>query len=176
MLRILLSLALLVPVAAADTDFIYRDGEPLAGSHIRPIRLRSPLPYDKRYDQLDARERERLRANYREMPVNCEPPFPEAGLKPLLRELVRLQDQKGLDGQGSLSLLAQVDAKGEVASVAALESPSPELGALGSVILFNTRFKPARCDGTPLAMDYLLEVELVDLLSQGVSGRALTRR
>lgn len=175
MLNILLSMALIAAPASlsAGEGFTFRDGEPLAGSNIRPSRLVSQLPFDKKYEQLSAGERETLRANYESMSAKCEPPFPEAGLRPVFRQLVQHQDKRRIDPRGRLSLLVKVGADGEAKEIAALESPSPELSQIGGAILLNTRFKPARCEGQAVAMDYLMEVEVLSLATQGVSARSL---
>jgi hypothetical protein len=56
-------------------------------------------------------------------------------------------------------LIATVEANGEVSSVKAIGSPSPEMTKFASTILLLTKFKPAICSGHPCRMDFPLWYE-----------------
>jgi hypothetical protein len=59
---------------------------------------------------------------------------------------------------GSLRLTVDVDASGKTTAVIVYESPDDKMAELMKTILFNQKFSPALCDGTPCAMRYPFNV------------------
>lgn len=86
------------------------------------------------------------------IPDGDEPPFPLFGLKPVHQKVAAAQNR--LLVEGPLVLVASVDATGEVTEIKAIGSPSQEMTMQVAGILYDTKFKPARCSGQPCAMQY----------------------
>jgi hypothetical protein len=55
-----------------------------------------------------------------------------------------------------------VDEKGIVNEVKVVESPSAEMSKSIAGVMMYAKFKPARCNGAPCAMDFPLELEFPD--------------
>lgn len=157
MTRFLLSLLCLTAcsVFAADGDFSYRQGDDPAP------RLLSPLPFDKKFEQLGESDKTRLRALHPGLAADCEPPFPQDGLAPIFEQLTRYQSRSGIDAAGRMAFEVDVDKAGAVTAVAITATPSPRLDKMADYILRDTAFKPARCKGEATAMKYRLAFELL---------------
>ncbi|MFC4161210.1 energy transducer TonB [Chitinimonas lacunae] len=158
MSRMLLSLLCFATVAAAE-PYTYRDGE-ASGAGEAPARLVSPVPFDKRYEQLNEAERTALRSR-QTLPAECEPPFPLEGWRPLFEQLTRYQARSGIDVAGQMAFTLQVDQAGTVTDVTIQRSPSERLNRMASQLLRDVPFKPARCKGEASAMAYKLDFELL---------------
>jgi hypothetical protein len=112
----------------------------------------SLLPLDKRYRDLSPAERIILHQQWENIPAGDEPPYPIDGLRPIHVAIARAQ--QALNVMGSLDLVVNVDATGEVTDVKAIGSPSAEMTKYAAAVMFNTKFKPAVCGGRPCAMQY----------------------
>ena len=110
------------------------------------------LPLNRRYAQLTEGEKAIVRGWYEPLKPGDEPPYPAAGLKPIVEGLVKAQQRLLVEGE--LFLVATVDSQGHVAAVKAYKTPDPEMTKLVATILVETPFKPAVCDGQPCRMDF----------------------
>ena len=148
-----LVLCALFTSATAPADAFSLRGDARPGSAVRTaIAASAHIPLDKRYEELTAEQRAVLNANYEAVGLDDEPPFPAAGLEPLVRLLH--QAQQKLRARGELYLVATVAADGTVTEVKTVGSPSAEMTRVASSALMLTRFKPARCAGVPCSMQY----------------------
>jgi len=91
-----------------------------------------------------------------------EPPYPLGGMRAIFRLVDRNVDQlAGRQEKGPLVAVAKVDDQGVVTQVSVFRTPSPLVTAAITSALVNTPFQPARRNGAPVAMDYLVSVELL---------------
>lgn len=116
------------------------------------------LPFDKRYEELTAPQRDMLKSQYERMAENDEPPYPSEGLAQIYRA-VHAAQQKRL-ANGTLSVLVDIDSSGTPVSAAVYQTPDPDLGTFVAAVLLRQRFKPGVCGGSPCAMVYPFRVEL----------------
>lgn len=138
---------------APAPEYTIRESEPRTGSNIRRAVVRgSPIPINKKYEELSAEQKDSLNQFYESMGPGDEPPFPADGLKPIHHAMAKAQ-QKFLVS-GDLMLIAAVASDGNVTQVKAIGSPSPEMTKFASTVLLLTKFKPALCKGAPCTMDY----------------------
>jgi hypothetical protein len=141
-----------------EPEYAIKQDRPLAGSHIRRDAVRGKaLPINRTYQQLSPEQRALVHSWYESIPPGDEPPFPAEGTKPV-HDAVR-KGQAKLLVKGELMLIATVEASGEVSSVKALGSSSPEMTKFASTILLLTKFKPAICAGQACKMDFPLWYE-----------------
>lgn len=148
-----LVLSALLASATAPADAFSLRGEARPGSAVRTaIAVSARIPLDKRYEELTAEQRAVLNAAYESVGPDDEPPFPAAGLEPLVRLLH--QAQQKLRARGGLFLVATVAADGSVSEVKVIGSPGAEMARVAGSVLMLTRFKPARCAGEPCSMQY----------------------
>jgi len=150
--------------AADDDTFRYRGREYMpTGSHVaRRLTWSSKIPFDKTYAELTPAQKAHVRDQYSALAPDEEPPFPKEGLRALFA-LVDLQvDQSTprLD-PGPLTAVARVDAEGDAQTLSFYKTPNAfAMAAVGQALL-KTPFKPARRNGAPVAMDFLLAVDLL---------------
>jgi hypothetical protein len=147
--------------AAIESAFPHavREIDPVVGSNIRRIVMRSELPTQLTWAELDPQDRRRLLDRYDRLAPGDEPPFPQRGLFTLLRQMDLMQ--RTVPVEGELSVVATVDALGKVERVSVLRSPHPGATRLLAINLMDTPFKPARCAGEPCRMDFPLRLHLV---------------
>jgi len=143
---------------------IKEDG-PHTGSHVSRERIIGSLPLDKRYSELTREQRSALKSLYEQMAEDDEPPFPVDGLGPLYKGIAEVQkhllrSRFGLGVDGPLALHVQVDSQGNAMSVAAYQSPDPEVTKYAATIAMLTKYKPAVCRGQPCAMAFPIRIEL----------------
>ena len=157
-LFVAVSAAAQAPAPAPAPEYTIRESDPRTGSNIRRSLIRgSPIPINKKYEELSAEEKDTLNQSYEAMGPGDEPPFPADGLKPIHQAIAKAQ-QKHLF-RGELVLIATVAADGNVTQVKAIGSPSPDMTRFASTVLLLTKFKPARCKGEPCKMDYLFRFD-----------------
>jgi hypothetical protein len=138
-----------------EAEYSIKQDRPPPGFLIRRDAVRGKaLPFNRTYQQLTAEQRALVHSWYESIPAGDEPPFPAEGTKPI-HDAVRKGQAKMLV-KGELMLIATVEANGEVSSVQAIGSPSPEMTKFASTILLLTKFKPAICSGQPCKMDFPL--------------------
>ena len=122
------------------------------GRNMRPVEATSPIPFNKRFHQLDDRQMAIYRSYFEGLKETETPPFPKKGIREIYIPLVK--GHKRIGGSGDLLIYAEINEKGGVEKVIVYESPTKKLADLATTILFNTKFKPATCDGKPCTMDY----------------------
>ena len=155
-----LCLVLAADLAAAQSpkQFEFRVAE--VGSHIAGTAGRADgLPLNRRYAELDAAEKAKVRSNYEAMPAGDEPPYPADGLLPVFMA-VQTGKQASL---GQLTLVADVDSAGKVRHVDSFGKVDAEFARFAARVLASTPFKPGQCAGKPCNMQYVLKIQIAGL-------------
>jgi len=130
------------------------------GSHIARNVAFSPAPFDKRYGDLSAAQKDVVRGAYDHMAEGDEPPFPAYGLGPIFRLVARL-DPTLVKG-GPLKASVMVGADGKPVSVRVLDAPNDFLTDFVGNALMLQDYKPAVCAGQPCGQEFLLLATLTD--------------
>ncbi len=152
--------------ALADEEgtFRFRGADFMAtGSHVeRHLTWSARLPFDKTFAELSAAQVAYIRDQYDGLAPDEEPPYPQEGMQAIFRLVDKSADQIiGRSDKGPLVAVAKVDDRGVVTSVAVFKTPGASVTAAISYALMNTPFKPARRNGAPVAMDYVVRVDLL---------------
>ncbi|MFT3820019.1 MAG: hypothetical protein QM750_20810 [Rubrivivax sp.] len=147
--------ALLAGTATAQQpQHAIREDAPRVGSNIRRNLAESAsIPVNLPYEQLSPADRRQFHENYVSIADGDEPP---AGLQAVLKPIT--QAQQRLLSRGELFLVATVSAAGEVTTVTAHGSPSPEMTKFAAQALLLTPFKPAVCGGQACEMEFPLRI------------------
>ncbi|HEX7638562.1 MAG TPA: energy transducer TonB [Burkholderiaceae bacterium] len=153
---------------AADSHVTYALRDAVTGSLIRQDRVTASVPFNKRYDELTAEQKAVLRQESAAAKPTDETPFPSDGLRHLVNPLMRLAEHSGMSGP--LVASAEVDAQGHALSVSVRTSPDPSMTELAQVALLKETYRPARCDGQPCAMTYVLRVTFLPSDTSLVEG------
>ena len=161
-----LALAVLAPATpsfADDPVFRFRGREYMAtGSNIsHRLVWTSRLPFEGAYADLTPQQVAYVRDQYDGLLPEEEPPYPADGL----RAVFRLMDEEvdlliAQTERGPLVAVAKVDETGTVRSVSVYKSPNAAVTAAIAQALLKTEFKPARRQGKPVAMDFVVRAEL----------------
>jgi hypothetical protein len=151
--------ASLAAVAQSDPpQYGIKFDSPPTGSHIRRDAVRGKaVPLNRTYPQLTAEQRALVHSWYESIAPGDEPPFPAEGTKPIHDALRKAQAKLLVSGE--LMLIATVEPNGEVSSVKAIGSPSPEMTKVAGTVVLLTKFKPAVCSGQPCKMEFPLWYE-----------------
>lgn len=126
------------------------------GTRLGHAAIRSALPMNRRYAELDDAEKARVRADYEGMPAADEPPYPAEGMLPVFVAIKAAMDKLGTQGQ--LTLVADVDASGKVQHVDTFGSVDADFARFVSGVIVATPFKPGVCAGKPCAMQSVLRM------------------
>jgi hypothetical protein len=130
-----------------------KEAEPRTGSFIkRNLTLGSPIPINRRYDELTSEEKASILQYYEAMEPSDEPPFPSNGLQPIYDAIQKAQALMLVTGE--MLLFVMINAEGVATEVTAINSPSPDMTRFASSVLLLTKFKPALCKGQPCKMEY----------------------
>lgn len=113
------------------------------------------LPLDKPYQQLTEPQKDIVRSWYEDLGANDEPPFPVNGMAPLMADIATVQ--RRVQVQGRFFAAAHVDDKGNAKTVTIYDIPDARLKQVLAFILIKTKYKPAKCNGKPCAMDFPIE-------------------
>ncbi len=141
------------PITAKEDQVMYNlYGTAPLGTKMRPVEAKSPIPFNKKYSQLSQRQQNIFRSYFEGLKANDIPPFPENGLQEIYKPLV--EGHKRVGGGGELLVFTEINEGGGVNKVIVYKSPSKELADLATTIMFNTKFKPASCDGEPCTMEF----------------------
>lgn len=127
------------------------------GTRLGRAAVRSSLPLNRRYAELDAADQAKLRADYEGMPADDEPPFPAEGLLTVFTAIKNGMDKMG--ALGTLTLVADVDTAGKVRHVDSYGKVDPDFARFASRVLVSTPFKPGMCAGKPCNMQYVLRLQ-----------------
>lgn len=133
------------------------ESAPATGTFIKKQLVSSYLPFNKRYSELTAEQKARLKAEYDKMPDGDEPPFPKDGLGSVYLKLTRAQER--LQSEGALLMHVKVDANGEAQSVDVIESPDRDMTQVAAGVLILEKYKPAVCAGQPCASSFPVRME-----------------
>lgn len=157
--KIYVSLMLLIfciqPIEAKDTYRLY--GDSILGSKFKPIEVKSPLPFDKNFNDFSERQKKMYRLAYGLMD-NQTPALPEGGSQTIYTTLIEGHDR--VSRGGWLRFLVTVNEEGDAVEVAIYDSPSKQMSELALTVFFNTKFIPATCAGEHCQMDYQFEFKL----------------
>ena len=145
--------------ACAADLYALRDDQPETGSNIYRTLLTWPVPIDARYEELDAQQKSIVRADYVTLAADDEPPYPAYGMSGVLKEVGNLR-RAWVDG-GTIHLAIRVDANGRPIGAAVLKAPDEKVARAVTFTLMHTRYKPAKCHGTPCEGDYSFRVDMV---------------
>ena len=143
----------------ADKLYELKEDQPRPGSNVTLPIATSREPLNKRYDELTPEELAAVRADYKALGPNDEPPYPKEGLKPIMDQVVHLEGV--MDVKGPLKLVVRVDRNGQAQGVAAYKSPEPSLAKAVAFALMKAAYKPAKCGGKDCDGEFLLELNLL---------------
>ena len=132
-------------------------GDAPTGSLIRSTDLISPIPLDKRYYELSAEQKNKVRGLFSSLSSNQIPPFPVGGMKAIYKPIIA-EHKKRAKG-GTLSLLATVNENGRVESLSVAQSPTKKMAEVSAAVLNNIQFDPAFCAGEPCKMEFPIEIK-----------------
>lgn len=127
------------------------------GTRLGRAAIRSALPLNRRYADLDAQEKAAVRADYEGMPAADEPPFPAEGLLPVFTAIKNGMEKVG--ALGVLTLVADVDSTGKVRHVDTYGKVDPDFARFASRVLVATPFKAGVCAAKACNMQYVLRLE-----------------
>jgi hypothetical protein len=163
----MLILAVLAPAGPSLADdggvFRFRGQEYRAtGSNVsRRLVWTSQLPFEGSFSELTPTQMAYIRDQYDGLLPEEDPPYPADGLRAIFR---RVDDDVALligqPERGPLVAVAKVDETGAVQSVSVYKSPNAAVTAAIGQALLKTEFKPARRNGKPVAMDFVVRAEL----------------
>jgi len=153
----LLFLSMITGVAQAR-DLFKLYGDAPMGSKFRPVEAKSPIPFNKEYDQLTQKQRNLYRLHFDGLAKDEIPPFPKYGTKSIYLPIIKGHER--IARGGWLRLIAAIDENGKVEEVSVYESPHKEMTELALSVLFHAKFTPATCAGKPCKMDYRFDFEL----------------
>jgi hypothetical protein len=119
----------------------------------------SLYPLNKPYKRFSEDEKAALRALYVDMPSSDEPPFPEDGLIHVIRDIGEFANR--LKQSEDVSIAVVVNDVGEATSIRLLRYQNIETAKAVAYFLVKERYKPARCDGLPCAMEFPFRVRLL---------------
>jgi len=149
------ALLLVAGAASAQDAYVILEDTPTVGSTIKRRLVTWPVPVNRTYAELSAGHRDIVRRAYPDMAPGDEPPYPERGMEPLLREVALVQ--KAQLGDGPVRIGVKVDEKGEAQSAYSLQSPNRNVTQVVGFALMQQKYKPGTCAGQPCARDFIFE-------------------
>lgn len=141
-----------VTAVHAQTARKPKGAAPPVATQTQAENLRSPIPFDKRYEELSPQQLEVLRSTYDNLGENDEPPFPEGGLAGIVSEIAKLPHKAS--APGLVVITVRVDEKGDSQSASVDKTPDDEFAKSIAAIVTAAKYKPAKCAGSPCAMDF----------------------
>ena len=155
-------LLLCAPLIASAADatppkrYSLKQTEPSGGTHIVRELASSNLPLDKPYGELTPQQQRVVKAQYEELGPDDEPPYPLNGPRGIVRALA--DGRNRLHVNGKLLLAVDVNSSGEATAVSVMSSPDDRLTQYAAAVLMKEKYKPARCNGAPCAMQYPVRI------------------
>lgn len=145
--------------AAADpaAPHTYRVTDVLIGSLVPQNIIEGPLPFDATYAALTPEQKAVLFSDYESLGAGDEPPYPLYGIRHLVKPLVPLIET--YDITGSVLAAVKVDSRGNGVDVTVYQSPDPQVSRLVTASLLFDKYKPARCNGQPCSMQFVLRAD-----------------
>jgi hypothetical protein len=126
----------------------------------KDIRWDSKIPLNKTYGELTEEQRAELHKMYQALPAGDEPPFPEAGIKPIFNAIRKAQ--RILQSRGTLDLTVTVGPDGKAIKVENFSSVrTGQMTDHAQEILLLTKYKPAMCHGEPCTMQFRFTQKLL---------------
>ncbi|MBC3872874.1 hypothetical protein [Undibacterium flavidum] len=135
---------------------------PALGTSLKKKVATSSISMDRSYQELSEEEKEAIRSVYDNMPENDEPPYPLYGTREIHRKMS--QTQQYVAAKGVLTMTVDVSSTGEAQSVSIYESPDPDITRVASLVLMETKYKPAVCGGKACKMQYFFQVQFSRVL------------
>ena len=114
--------------------------------------------FDANWTGLSAEQRRIVRARYKQLPADHEPPYPVDGMGALAEDLRALLER--WQWWGPLDIELSVDPAGTVSSVRMPTLPDAQFGPAVTDLLMRTRFKPARCADAPCSMRFPIALDI----------------
>ena len=158
--------------AAMADELPYRITDTLVGSMLPQEIIRAAVPFDGSYAELNAEQKATLAADYENLPAGDEPPFPQYGLRHMLKPVVRFADT--YSPVGRLVASVEVDPQGHATEVKIYKSPDPQLTRVIAAALQFEPFKPGVCHGQPCRMSYVLRLDFPERGGQPVQTAGFT--
>lgn len=126
----------------------------------KDIRWESKIPLNKTYGELTDEQKAELHKMYESLPAGDEPPFPEAGMKPIFNAIKKAQ--RILQSRGTLDLAVTVGPDGKAIKVENFSSVrTGQMTDHAQEVLLLTKFKPAVCHGEPCTMQFRFTQKLL---------------
>jgi hypothetical protein len=163
---------LLAGSAAMADELPYRITDTLVGSMLPQEIIRAAVPFDARYEEMSADQKATLAADYEGLPAGDEPPFPQYGLRHMLKPVVRFADT--YSPVGRLVASVEVDSQGRATEVKIYKSPDPQLTRVIAAALQFEPYKPGVCHGQPCRMSYVLRLDFPERGAQPVRTAGFT--
>ena len=133
-----------------------REETPSLGSTLRKKLATSSISMDKKYNELSEEEKESIKSVYEDMPDEDEPPYPINGMRDIYGKMSQAQQWVG--AKGKLTMTVDVNSAGEPETVSIYESPDPDLARVAALVLMETKYKPAVCNGVKCKMQFFFQV------------------
>lgn len=125
----------------------------------RDVAFSGKIPFDKRYDELTAEQKQVVRAPYEAMAPGDEPPFPAEGLAAVYGPIAKMQSKLLADGE--VRMFVKVGADGKAQSIEVYKSPNPAVARAIANLLMLVPYKPGVCGGTPCEMEFPAYIKLM---------------
>ena len=160
---------LFASAAVAQTDiYTITEDQASAGSSVKRRLVAWPVPINRKYAELSAADKELVRKAYAGEPAMDEPPYPAAGMQPMLQQIAQILR---FDlGEGTVRARVAVDESGVAQSIAVSSSPNDAVTKLVAHVLLAEKYKPAICEGKPCSRDYLFEFGFVRNMAPGIGN------
>jgi hypothetical protein len=143
----------------AGREYSVNQNVPETGSHIaRALATSTRIPLDKDYAALTPEQQGLLKSQYNLASSADEPPFPLAGLAPIYKAIINSQPNAPVSGD--LTILVDVDSKGDAGSTSIVQSTDPQVARIAARALAREKYKPAVCSGHPCPMQFRFQVWL----------------
>lgn len=126
----------------------------------KDIRWESKIPLNKTYGELTPEQKADLHKMYESLPAGDEPPFPEAGIKPIFNAIRKAQ--RVLQSRGTLDMSVTVGPDGKATKVENYSSVrAGQMTDHAQEVLLLTKYKPAVCHGQPCTMQFRFTQKLL---------------
>jgi hypothetical protein len=143
--------------AASGEPRRYHLTDTLSGSVLPQSIATAALPFDSTYAALTPAQKAVLFDSYERLGPGDEPPYPLYGVRHLVESLVSYAEISQV--AGTLEAAVDVDAKGDAVSVTVYKSPDYQMSRIVSGAMVFEKYKPAKCDGQPCNMTYVLQMD-----------------
>jgi hypothetical protein len=119
----------------------------------KDIRWDSKIPLNKTYAELTPEQKAELHKMYENLPEGDEPPYPEAGMKPIFSAIRKAQRIR--QARGELNMAVTVGPDGKATKVEDRGGVYDiQMTEIAQQVLLLTRYKPAICSGKPCTMQF----------------------